>query len=65
MKTITKQAAKDALKFATDVELAAFLRITPQSLTRIKPNDKMPDTQAWKLRALRPRLFPIPKNERR
>lgn len=65
MTTITKQSAKNALKFKTDVELAAFLRITPQSLTRIRAGDKMPDTQAWKLRALRPRLFKIPPSEKR
>ena len=57
---ITKRSAKKALGFETDVELAKFLGVTKQALTRVSDDEALPAGHQWQLRAKRPDLFPVP-----
>lgn len=57
---MTKRSVKAALGFETDVELAKFLGISKQALSRTSDDDELPEGRQWQLRAKRPDLFPAP-----
>jgi hypothetical protein len=54
---MTKRSVKDALGFEKDTELARFLGISKQALSRIGEDDELPEGRQWQVRALRPELF--------
>lgn len=55
---MTKRSVKAALEFDTDVELAKFLGISKQALSRVGEDEPLPEGRQWQLRAKRPDLFP-------
>lgn len=57
---MTKRSVKAALAFDTDVELAKFLGISKQALSRVGEDEPLPEGRQWQLRAKRPDLFPAP-----
>ncbi len=57
---MTKRSVKAALGFEKDVELAAFLGISKQAVSRMQDDEPLPEGRRWQLRAKRPDLFPDP-----
>ncbi len=57
---MTKRSVKAALGFEMDVELAKFLGISKQAVSRMPEDEPLPEGRQWQLRAERPGLFPPP-----
>ena len=56
---ITKRAAKAALGYTQDAQLARVFVITRQALSRIGEDDPLPEHRQWELRAKFKHLFPL------
>jgi len=54
---LTKRSVKDALGFTKDIELARFLGVSRQAISRIGEDDFLPEGRQWQVCALRPDLF--------
>lgn len=60
---ITKAALRRKLNFRYDSELARFFGITQGALAQWGEDDPIPQQREWQARALRPDLFPAPKQK--